>query len=410
MAKKKYDLVCINATIATCEAGVGLLREAAIAVKDGKIAWLGSMSQLAKMEYTADDIFDVKNGCVTPGLIDCHTHLVYAGNRANEFEMRLSGLSYAEIARRGGGIQATVAATRAASEEALLQQSILRARALLQSGVTTIEIKSGYGLDWQSEFKMLRVAKQIEEILPVTVSKTFLGAHAVPSEYKNRPDDYIDLVCNEMIPTIAKEKIADAVDVFCENIAFNLAQTEKVFKTAKAHGLAIKCHAEQLSTSGSVALAARYQALSVDHLEYVSEDSVKAIAKSGTVAVLLPGAFYFLRETRLPPIQMLRDYRVPIAIASDCNPGTSPIASLLIILNMACTLYGLTPEEALHGVTRHAAHALGLLNTHGTLTVGKVADFVIWQIAHPVELIYYLGMNHLQQIVKAGKFVRVNSP
>lgn len=403
MPDMQYDAIWINALIATCEAGYGLIENAALAVKNGQIAWIGKMGELSSINIAADEIHDVRGCCITPGLIDCHTHLVYAGNRAHEFELRLQGATYAEIALQGGGIQATVAATRSASQEDLLKQSLVRARALLASGVTSLEIKSGYGLDWPTELKLLRVAKQIEEILPITISKTFLGAHAVPVEYHGRSDEYIDLICNEMIPVVAEEKLAEAVDVFCEKIAFNLAQTERIFKTAQAYGLAVKCHAEQLSDSGAAALAAKYHAWSVDHLEHISRSSVKAIAESGTVAVLLPGAFYFLRETTLPPIQLLREYQVPIAIATDCNPGTSPIASLLLILNMACTLFRLTPEEALLGVTHNAARALGLSSTHGTLSKGKIADFAVWNVSHPVDLAYYMGTNPLEQLIKAGK-------
>jgi imidazolonepropionase len=328
--------------------------------------------------------------------------LVYAGNRANEFEARLQGVTYEEIARQGGGIQSTVNATRKASEEELFSQSIIRAQALLNSGVTTLEIKSGYGLDWPTELKILQVAKRIEDTLPITVFKTFLGAHTIPAEYRGKTDQYVDLICDEMIPQIAKEKLASAVDVFCEKIAFNIQQTERIFQAAKANGLGIKCHAEQLSDSGSVMLAAKYKALSVDHLEHASDAGIKAISTSGTVAVLLPGAFYFLRETKLPPIALLRKHRVPMAIATDCNPGTSPIMSLLIMLNMACTIFRLTPNEALAGVTRNAAKALGIETTHGTLTVGKVADFAIWDVEHAAELAYYMGNNPLFQLVKNG--------
>lgn len=400
---KQFDALWLNGNIVTCEEGQELIGQGAIAIKEGKIAWLGVASELsAAPDVLADHVYDLQGRCLTPGFIDCHTHLVYAGNRTNEFEMRLQGIAYEEIARQGGGIQSTVNATRAASADELFLQSVARAQALLNSGVTTVEIKSGYGLDWQTELKMLQAAKQIENTLPITVSRTFLGAHTCPVEYRGRTDEYIDLICHEMIPNIAKEKLAEAVDVFCEKIAFTLAQTERVFQTAKEYGLDVKCHAEQLSDSGSAALAAKYHAWSVDHLEHVSEEGVRAIAASGTVAVLLPGAFYFLRETKLPPIELLRKHHVPIAIASDCNPGTSPISSLLIILNMACTLFRLTPEEALAGVTRHAAKALGMEETHGTLTVGKVADFAVWNVSKPVELIYNMGGNPLHQIVKDG--------
>lgn len=408
MNDKQWDAMWINGRIATCEQGLGFMENAGIAVKDGRIAWVGSMRDLpAAPANMAVTLHDLQNYCVTPGFIDCHTHLIYAGNRAREFELRLQGISYEEIARQGGGIQATVTATRAASEEELLQQSLSRAQALMASGATTIEIKSGYGLDWPTELKMLRVAKRIEEYLSITIYKTFLGAHTVPLEYRGKTDAYVDIVCQEMIPIVAQEKLAEAVDVFCEKIAFNLQQTERVFQAAKQYGLGIKCHAEQLSDSGSAALAANYQALSVDHLEHISAQGVKAIAQSHTVAVLLPGAFYFLREKNRPPIQALREQQVAIAIASDCNPGTSPILSLLLILNMACTLFGLTPEEALLGVTRHAAKALGRDASQGTLTVGKAADFAVWKVMHPTELVYYMGAQPLQQLVKQGRLLSV---
>jgi imidazolonepropionase len=399
MNNKHWDMLWINAVIATMKTGnvaYGLLENAALAVKNGKVAWIGSMLDLqASPEALASTVKDVQGKCITPGFIDCHTHLVYAGNRCHEYAMRLSGASYEAIAKAGGGIRSTVLATRAASEEALLEQSLKRARALMQSGVTTLEIKSGYGLDLETEVKILRVAKKIAEILSVHVVTTFLGAHTVPLEYQEKADAYIDVVCDQMIPVIAREKLADNVDVFCETIGFTLSQTEKVFKTAKKYGLGIKCHAEQLSNSGSARMAASYQALSVDHLEHLSEEGVKALAGSGTVAVLLPGAFYFLKETHKPPVALLREYKVPMAIASDCNPGTSPVTSLLLILNMACTLFGLTPEEALLGVTRHAARALGLEKTHGTLEVDKIANIVVWDVKHPEELVYYLGMDLL---------------
>lgn len=403
MNNKRWDDVWINCLLASCENNglpYGLIENAAIAVQDGKIAWLGPMANLPE---NSAHVHDAAGQCITPGLIDCHTHLVYAGNRYHEFEMRLKGATYEEIARAGGGIRSTVKATRAASEEELLQQSLKRARALIAEGVTTLEIKSGYGLDLATELKILRVAKKIGEILPVTVSVTFLGAHTIPEEFREKADEYIDLVCHEMIPAVAREKSANAVDVFCEKIAFNLEQTKRVFEAAKKYGLGIKCHAEQLSDSGSAALAAQYHALSVDHLEFLSEKSIEAMANAGTVAVLLPGAFYFLREKQKPPIELLRKHRIPMAISTDCNPGTSPISSLLLILNMACTLFGMTPEEALLGVTHHAAKALGLEKTHGTLAAGKTADFVVWDIAHPAELAYQIGLNPCSEIVRAGK-------
>ena len=394
----KWDKLWINANIATMQSKTpyGLLANAALAVKDGKIAWLGKTSELTGAPHQlAHEVSDVQGKCITPGFIDCHTHVVYAGDRCHEYAMRLNGASYEAIAQAGGGIRATVMATRNASFDALLEQSLKRVRSLMQSGVTTLEIKSGYGLDAETELKMLRVAKKIADILPIRIITTFLGAHTVPVEYHGHADAYIDLVCNDMLPTIVQEKLADHVDVFCETIGFTLAQTEKVFKAAQQYGLGIKCHAEQLSNSGSARLAARYQALSVDHLEHLSEDGVKALAESGTVAVLLPGAFYFLKETHKPPIALLREYGVPMAISSDCNPGTSPITSMLLILNMACTLFGLTPEEALLGVSRHAAQALGLGPAHGHIAVGNPADIAVWDVYHPEALVYYVGMDLL---------------
>ena len=406
MQKKQWDSLWINGSIATCEKDAGLMEQAGIAVKNDKIVWVGTMSSLsAKPETLAVSVHDLQGGCVTPGLVDCHTHLVYAGNRAHEFEMRLQGATYDEIARAGGGIQLTVAATRAASEDDLLAQSLVRARALMASGVTTMEIKSGYGLNWEAEAKILRVAERIGTMLPITICRTFLGAHTVPREYRDTPHEYVDLVCHDMIPRVAKEKLADAVDVFCEKIAFSLADTERVFHAAQQHGLAVKCPSEQLSTSGSAALAARFHALSVDHLEHLSPEGVRAIAASGTVAVLLPGAFYFLRDTALPPIHLLREHRVPIAIASDCNPGTSPVLSLTLMMNMACTLFRLTPDEALSGLTRHAAQALGMEKTHGTLSVGKMADFIVWNVKQPVDLAYHIGGNLLRHVIKSGKVI-----
>lgn len=401
---KKWDAIWVNGTLATCESGYGLIKHAAIAADKGKIVWIGKTSELpATPAALATTVYDIKGRYLTPGFIDCHTHLVYAGNRAHEFEQRLKGVTYEDIARQGGGIQSTVSATRAASVDDLFAQSVKRARALLESGVTTVEIKSGYGLDWPTELKILQVAKQIEAALPMTVSKTFLGAHTVPLEFKGRADAYIDHVCNDMVPAIAKEKLADAVDVFCEKIAFNLEQTERVFKVAAEHGLAIKCHAEQLSDLGGARLAARYHAWSVDHLEHLSDKDVAALAGSNTVAVLLPGAFYFLREKKYPPIDLLRQHKVPMAIASDCNPGTSPIQSLRLILNMACTVFRLTPEEALLGVTYNAARALGMESKRGTLSLGKAADFAVWDIQDIAELAYYMGDNSLRQVVKGGK-------
>lgn len=318
---------------------------------------------------------------------------MYAGNRSNEFEDRLNGVSYEEIAKRGGGIVSTVTATRAASEAELFAQSEIRVKRLLQEGVTTLECKSGYGLDLATEAKILRVARQLGEQLPVRICTTFLGAHAVPPEYAGRADAYIELVCEQMLPELVAQGLVDAVDAFCEKIGFNPAQTEKVFQAAKKHGLPVKLHAEQLSDQGGAALTARYQGLSADHLEYLSEAGVAAMAAAGTVAVLLPGAYYFLRETKLPPLAALRAAAVPIAISTDCNPGTSPMTSLLLAMNMACTLFKMTPLEALQGTTRHAAKALGLFDQIGSLAVGKQADFALWQVDRPADLSYAIGAN-----------------
>ena len=339
---------------------------------------------------------------VTPGLIDCHTHTVFGGNRSGEFEQRLQGVSYAEIAAAGGGIASTVRATRAASEDQLFASAEQRLKRLLRDGVTTVEIKSGYGLDLASERKILRVIRRLGAVLPVTVRSTCLAAHALPPEYANRADDYIDHICHEMLPALAAEGLVDAVDAFCEYLAFSPAQVEQVFITAAQLGLPVKLHAEQLSSLGGSSLAARYHALSADHLEFMTEDDAIAMAASGTVAVLLPGAFYFLRETRLPPMDALRKYGVNIAIATDLNPGTSPALSLRLMLNIACTLFRMTPEEALAGVTLNAAKALGLGDTHGSLEVGKIADFVAWKIERPADLAYWLGGDLDKRIVRHG--------
>jgi len=402
--KMQWDAIWLNGSLATCEQGLGFIKQGAIAVSKGRIAWLGAYQDLpGKPESLAENVYDLEHTCLTPGLIDCHTHAVYAGDRAHEFELRLQGASYEDIARQGGGIKSTVAATRAATEGLLFQESSKRLHSFLKHGVTTVEIKSGYGLDWQTELKILDVMRHLAEHMPMTIAKTFLGAHTIPHEYLARADEYIDLICEQMIPEIAKEKLADAVDVFCEKIAFNLIQTERVFKTARQYGLAVKCHAEQLSCSGSAQLAAKYQALSADHLEHIDVQGVKALAAANTVAVLLPGAFYYLRETRHPPIAALREHGVAMAIATDCNPGTSPILSLPLIMNMACTLFHMTIEEAWLGVTQHAARALGLEKTHGSLAIGKIADFAIWQMKHPNELIYYMGNEVLREVVKEGE-------
>ena len=381
----------------------GAIDNGAVAVAGDRIHWVGEQSLLPADIPARVTVRSAERRWVTPGLVDCHTHLVYGGDRAREFEQRLTGVSYEEIARQGGGIASTVTATRAASEDRLVEAARPRLAALAAEGVTTIEIKSGYGLDLDTELKMLRAARRLGENGGVDVVTSFLGAHALPPEYAGRSDDYIDFVCAEVMPRVAELGLADAVDAFCESIGFTAAQTERVFETAKALGLPVKLHAEQLSDLGGAALAARCGALSADHLEYVSEPSIAAMAEAGTVAVLLPGAFYFLRESRKPPLDAFRRQGVPIAIATDSNPGSSPVSSLLLMLNMACTLFHMTPEEALAGATRHGARALGRSDTAGTLEAGKQADFVIWDIDHPAELAYRIGFNPCHQVIKSGR-------
>ncbi len=375
------------------DAPYGAIENGALGVKDGLIAWVGKVDNLP--DYEANDIVEIDpdEEWITPGLVDCHTHLVFGGNRAREFERRLKGESYADIAKSGGGILSTVAATREEKKSKLYHSSSARLLAMVSSGITTIEIKSGYGLNLKTEKKMLKAAAKIGRKDDVRVLKTFLGAHALPPEFKNNPDGYIDLVCTEMIPEIARLGLADAVDGFCENIAFSPAQIRRVFEAAQKHELPVKLHAEQLSYQGGAKLAAEFGALSADHLEYIDEDGVRAMAQAGTVAVLLPGAFYTLKETQKPPIDLFRKYEVPMALASDCNPGSSPIMSPLMTLNMACTLFGMAPEEALAGMTREGAKALGIGAHIGTLEIGKSADLVVWSILHPSELSYWIGNN-----------------
>ena len=405
-----WDVLWVGGDIASMEAGAepwGAVRDAALGIQDGRIAWIGRHADLAGPPATlAREVHDFAGQWITPGLIDCHTHLVYGGDRAREFEMRLQGASYEEVARAGGGIVSTVGATRAADEEDLLASSARRLAALTAEGVTAVEIKSGYGLDIETEMKQLRVARSLGDQAGVTVRTSFLGAHALPAEFEGRVDDYIDFVCAESLPAAAAAGLADAVDAFCESIAFSPAQTERVFRRAGELGLAVKLHADQLSDLGGAALAARHGALSADHLEYTGEAGVKAMAAAGTVAVLLPGAFYTLRETKLPPIDLFRKRGVPIAIATDSNPGSSPATSILLMLNMACTLFRMTPEEALTGATRSAARALGMQATHGTLAEGKAADFCLWDIGEPAELAYRIGFNPLAKAVRAGSVVR----
>ncbi len=394
-----------NCRIATMQASngqpYGLVEDAALAVEGDTVAWVGPRSELpASLLARATLQHDAKGALITPGLIDCHTHLVYGGDRANEFEMRLKGASYEEVAASGGGIVSTVKATRAATQKELLAQSLPRLQRLMSEGVTTLEIKSGYGLAMEHERKTLAVARELGQTQPLSVRTTFLGAHATPPEFAGRTDDYVDEVLR-MLPLLHAQGLVDAVDAFCERIAFSTAQTERIFAAARALGLPVKLHAEQLSDSGGAQLAARYGAISCDHLEWLSIEGAAAMAAAGTVAVLLPGAFYFLRETQLPPIELLRQHKVAIAISTDCNPGSSPCTSILLMLNMACTLFRLTPEEALAGVTRNAACALGL-SDRGVLAAGMRADFVLWDVGQPAALSYLLGANPLISTVFGG--------
>jgi len=397
----RCDAFFTNLHLATMTEGYGELHDAAIAVADGRIAWLGPGAQ-APQPDDPRAIYDGGGCWLTPGLIDCHTHIVHAGNRSDEFEARLNGATYEDIARSGGGIMSTVRATRAASDDELLRQSLPRVASLLAEGVTTIEIKSGYGLSFADEAKMLRVARRVGKVLPVSVATTFLGAHALPPEFAGRADDYIDEVCRTMLPQLAELGLADAVDAFCERIGFSSSQTERVFEAARALGLPVKLHAEQLSDQGGAELVARFGGLSADHLEHLSAAGIAAMASAGTVAVLLPGAYYFLRDTTPPPVAALRAAGVRMAVATDCNPGTSPMTSLLLAMNMVCTLWRLTPQEALAGATRHAARALGRQADIGTLEVGKRADFALWDIARPADLAYAIGFNPCRAVVHGG--------
>lgn len=399
------DKLWTNARLATMSAAVdapyGAIEDGVIAARGGRIVYAGPRSSAPA--FQAAETIDCSGRWITPGLIDCHTHLVYGGDRAHEFELRLQGATYEEIARAGGGILSTVKATREASEDTLFASADKRLAALMAEGVTTIEIKSGYGLEQQAELKQLRVARRIGRERPVTVRTTFLGAHAVPPEYKGRSGDYTALVAGPLLNAVAAEGLADAVDVFCEGIAFSPNETKAVFEAAQAKGLAIKVHAEQLSNLHGAKLAAKMGALSADHLEYLDEDGVIAMAKAGTVAVVLPGAFYFLRETQKPPIELMRKHGAAIALATDANPGSSPLTSPLLVLNMACTLFRMTPEEALAGLTRHAATALGLQDEIGTLESGKRCDLAIWEIERPAELAYRIGFNPLHTRIWNGQ-------
>ena len=393
-----------NARLATMQEGqdanYGLIEDGALVVEGERLAWVGMRSEMPAQYRHGAVLHDVQHALITPGLIDCHTHLVYGGHRANEFELRLNGASYEDIARAGGGIKSTVQATRLATEAQLFEAASKRLTNLLKEGVTTLEVKSGYGLSLAQEAKCLRVARQLAQHHPVQIKNTFLGAHAVPPEFQDNPDAYIDSVV-AMIEPLKAEGLIDAVDAFCDRIGFTYLQTEKVFKEAQRLNLPVKLHAEQLTDSHGASLAAKYGALSCDHLEWLNEDGAAAMARAGTVAVLLPGAFYFLRETKLPPIDLLRQHKVPMAISTDSNPGSSPCTSLLLMLNMACTFMRLTPQEALAGVTRIAAQALGL-SDRGTLSANQRADFVLWDVHHPAELSYAFGSNPCLSTIWGG--------
>ncbi len=407
MMNNQWDELWTDVNIATmCEGenDYGAIENAAIAVADGRIAWLGRAVDLPESAGTVAGVVHSGAGMwVTPGLIDCHTHIIYGGNRVREFEMRLKGATYEELQGAGGGILSTVRATRSATAEELFNSAGKRISTLKKEGVTTLEIKSGYGLDAGSELKMLQVARRLDREDPqVDIKTSFLGAHALPPEFADDKTGYIDYLLEEVLPVVAEKGLADAVDGFCEGIAFSPAEIERVFIKARELGLPVKLHADQLSDLGGAGLAADYAALSADHLEFSSAQGIKKMSRSGTVAVLLPGAFYILRETQQPPVQLLRDSNVPIAIATDMNPGSSPVLSLLLMLNMACTLFSMTPGEALAGVTRNAARALGLEEDRGTLAIGKRADFVLWDIESPAELAYMPGANPCQVVVKDG--------
>jgi imidazolonepropionase len=405
------DRMLVNVRLATLDPAVaapyGVLEQHALGIYRGRIEAILPQQQIDLAGFCGQ-LIDGRGGWLTPGLIDCHTHLVHGGHRAREFEQRLLGSSYEQIAKAGGGILATVRATRELSPQQLLKQARPRLEALLAEGVTTVEIKSGYGLNSADELKMLRVAKALAQEYPVRISTSLLAAHCVPPEFCDQPDRYVELICEELLPQVVAENLADAVDVFCEKIAFSLEQSERIFAAARKAGLGIKAHAEQLSASGAAQLAARYGAWSADHLEYLDEAGVLALKAAGTVATLLPGAFYFLRESRKPPVELLRRHGVPMALATDLNPGTSPLASIRLMMNMGCTLFGLSPEETLAGVTRNAARALGLGDSLGTLQVGKQADLLLWDIDHPAQLAGEVGSIRPQQRMVQGEITYVS--
>ena len=399
---KQIDSLWLGADIVTMRDGhYNLIADGALAVDNGELIWVGPRSELPDFAPRTQQQFD--GGIITPGLVDCHTHLVFGGDRSQEFEQRLNGVSYAEIAAQGGGILSTVRATRSASQQELVASARWRLDRLLAEGVTTVEIKSGYGLDETSELTMLRAIRELAETVPADVLSTCLAAHGFPPEFKENPQGWIDIICNRLVPQVKAEGLADAVDAFCEHLAFSPEQVSAVFDQAKALGMPVKLHAEQLSALGGATLAAEYGALSADHLEYATEADAQAMAQHGTVAVLLPGAFYLLRETQRPPVDLFRKHGVPMALASDANPGTSPALSLRLMLNMGCTLVGMTPEEALAGVTLWGAKALGLEHSHGSLEAGKVANFVHWPLARPAELVYWLGGELPCQVIYRGE-------
>ena len=404
----QHDTLWINGTLSIItEQGVSeTLETGAIACKDGLISLISPMDKLGDTPSNlATKVIDLEGKCLTPGLIDCHSHLVFGGNRAEEFNLRLQGQSYEQIAKQGGGIMSTVNHTRAATEQQLEHDARSRLALLVSDGVTSIEIKSGYGLTFKDEEKMLRVARRLGDTSPVAVTTTFLGAHALPREYTNNRSGYLDLVCKEMLPKLHAQGLIDSVDAFCESIAFSVDEVEQVFQAATDLGIPVKLHAEQLSNSGGAELAAKYHALSADHLEYLNETGVQAMATSGSIAVLLPGAFYMLRETQKPPVQLLRDYQVPIALATDINPGSSPVLSARLMMVLGCQEFGLTPEEALRGMTINAAKALGKSNSVGSLQIGKAADLAIWDVQQPSELAYWLGGNKAESVIKAGSCI-----
>jgi imidazolonepropionase len=400
-----WDRLLVDCNIATMDPAVdgpfGAIENGAIGIQDGRIVRVGRRTELAG--YQAQKVEPLHGAWVTPGLIDCHTHLVFAGDRAGEFEQRLEGATYEEIARAGGGIVATVRATRAASLDELVEASRPRLKALMAGGVTTVEIKSGYGLDIETELKMLEAARALEASEKVRIERTLLALHALPAEFADRREEFVRLATDSILPAVADRGLASAVDAYCEGIGFSRDEVKALFEAARDHGLAIKLHAEQLSNLGGAALAADYGALSADHVEHLDEEGVAAMARAGTVAVLLPGSFYALRETKTPPIDLLRRYGVPMAVATDCNPGTSPVLSPTLMMSMACTLFGLTPEEALAGMTRLAARALGLQDEAGTISAGKAADLCVWRIGRPAELCYWIGLAGPERRIVAGE-------